>query len=87
MTDLDLIPSGVEQAEALRGRESVAVLLGRDRELLATALAGVCPVHRVDDMAAAVRAAAAIARPNLRRLVGMRGSDDAAWLRRARQHL
>ena len=50
-------------ADALRGRDSAAVVLGRDRELLAGALAGVCPVHRVDDMPAAVRAAAAIARP------------------------
>lgn len=50
-------------AAALRGRESAAVLLGHDRELLAAALAGVCPVHRVDDMPAAVRAAAAITRP------------------------
>jgi UDP-N-acetylmuramoylalanine--D-glutamate ligase len=50
-------------ADALRGRECAAVLLGRDRELLATALAGVCPVHRVDDMPGAVRTAAAIARP------------------------
>lgn len=50
-------------AEALRGRECVAVLLGRDRELLATALQGICPVQRVDDMPAAVRAARAVAKP------------------------
>ena len=50
-------------ADALRGRECVAVLLGRDRELLAAALAGVCPVHLVADMGLAVQAAAALARP------------------------
>lgn len=50
-------------ADALRGRECAAVLLGRDRELLAAALAGVCPVHLVGDMAAAVSQAAALARP------------------------
>ena len=49
-------------AEALRGRECVAVLLGRDRELLAAALQGICPVQRVDDMPAAVRAARAVAK-------------------------
>ena len=50
-------------ADALRGRECAVVLLGRDRELLATALAGVCPVHRVADMPAAVSQAAALANP------------------------
>jgi UDP-N-acetylmuramoylalanine--D-glutamate ligase len=50
-------------AEALRGRECVAVLLGRDRELLAAALQGVCPVRRVADMPAAVREARAVAQP------------------------
>lgn len=35
--------------------------------------------------AANLAVAAFIARPNLRRLVGMRGSDDATWRRRARQ--
>jgi len=50
-------------ADALRGRQCAAVLLGRDRELLATALAEVCPVHRVDDMPAAVSQAATLARP------------------------
>ena len=49
-------------ADALRGRECVAVLLGRDRELLAAALDGLCPVRRVADMPAAVREAAAVAR-------------------------
>jgi UDP-N-acetylmuramoylalanine--D-glutamate ligase len=50
-------------ADALRGRECVAILLGRDREQLATALEGICPVSRVDDMSAAVRAARATAKP------------------------
>ncbi|MEO7387375.1 MAG: UDP-N-acetylmuramoyl-L-alanine--D-glutamate ligase, partial [Gammaproteobacteria bacterium] len=50
-------------ATALAGRECAAVLLGRDRELLAAQLASVCPVHRVADMRLAVEAAAALARP------------------------
>ena len=50
-------------AAALHGRQCAAVLLGRDRELLATELATVCPVHRVADMRAAVSTAAALARP------------------------
>ncbi len=50
-------------AAALRGRECAAVLLGRDRELLAAELAKVCPVYRVADMPAAVSQAAALARP------------------------
>jgi len=50
-------------AAALRGRECAAVLLGRDRDRLAAELAGVCAVHRVADMAAAVGQAAALARP------------------------
>ena len=50
-------------AAALRGRECAAVLLGRDRELLAAELSAVCPVHRVADMRMAVSTAAALARP------------------------
>ncbi len=50
-------------AATLKGRECAAVLLGRDRDVLAQALAGVCPVQRVADMPAAVRAAAALAKP------------------------
>ena len=50
-------------AAALRGRECAVVLLGRDRELLAAELSGVCLVHRVADMPQAVAAAAALARP------------------------
>ena len=50
-------------AAALRGRECVAVLLGRDRELLAAELSAVCPVRRVADMREAVSTAASLARP------------------------
>lgn len=50
-------------AETLRGRARAAVLLGRDAGRLAEALAGVCPVERVDDMSAAVAAAARIGQP------------------------
>ena len=50
-------------AAALRGRECVAVLLGRDRELLAAELSAVCPVHRVADMGEAVSTAASLAQP------------------------
>ncbi len=50
-------------AAALRGRECAVVLLGRDSELLAAELSGVCPVHRVADMSLAVSSAAALARP------------------------
>ncbi len=48
-------------AAALRGRDCAAVLLGRDRDQLAAALATVCPVHRVADMAEAVHVAASLA--------------------------
>lgn len=51
-----------ELAQALRGRECVVILLGRDRERLAAALDGVCAVRRVADMAAAVGEAAAVVR-------------------------
>jgi UDP-N-acetylmuramoylalanine--D-glutamate ligase len=47
---------------ALSGRARAAVLLGRDREALAAALAGVCPTVLVDDMDEAVAAAAGLAR-------------------------
>jgi UDP-N-acetylmuramoylalanine--D-glutamate ligase len=50
-------------AETLRGRARAAVLLGRDARRLAEALAGVCPVELVDDMPAAVAAAARLGRP------------------------
>ena len=50
-------------AAALRGRECAVVLLGRDRELIAEALAGICPVHRADGMSEAVGIAARLARP------------------------
>ncbi|MEO8225652.1 MAG: UDP-N-acetylmuramoyl-L-alanine--D-glutamate ligase, partial [Gammaproteobacteria bacterium] len=48
-------------AAALRGRDCAAVLLGRDRDLLAAALAPVCAVHQVADLAAAVKVAASLA--------------------------
>lgn len=50
-------------AAALAGRQAEVVLLGRDRESIAAALAGTCAVHRVDDMAAAVRCARGLAVP------------------------
>jgi UDP-N-acetylmuramoylalanine--D-glutamate ligase len=50
-------------AAALAGRQAEVVLLGRDRELIAGALAGTCPVHRVDGIAAAVRRARELAVP------------------------
>ncbi len=46
---------------ARHGRE--AILFGRDAERLATALEGAVPLHRVDDLAAAMARAAAIAAP------------------------
>lgn len=52
-------------ATALAGRasrgEAVVILLGRDRERLADAMDGICPLHRVDDMPAAVNLAAGLA--------------------------
>jgi len=52
-------------ATALEGRasrgEAVVILLGRDRERLADAMDGICPLHRVDDMPAAVNLAAGLA--------------------------
>lgn len=48
-------------AAALATRARAAVLLGKDAEQLATVLAPVCAVHRVDDIAAAVLTAAALA--------------------------
>jgi UDP-N-acetylmuramoylalanine--D-glutamate ligase len=50
-------------AAALAGRQAEVILLGRDRELIAAALAGVCAVHRVDDLAGAVSLARRLARP------------------------
>ncbi|MEZ5566275.1 MAG: UDP-N-acetylmuramoyl-L-alanine--D-glutamate ligase [Gammaproteobacteria bacterium] len=50
-------------AAALNGRECAAILLGRDRDLLAAALDPICPVHRVADMPSAVHLAAQLARP------------------------
>ena len=50
-------------AVAFRGRVRHAVLIGRDRALLAAALEGVCPFEFADDMDAAVAAAARAAHP------------------------
>jgi UDP-N-acetylmuramoylalanine--D-glutamate ligase len=50
-------------AVALAGRTCSAVLLGRDREPVAAALAGTCEVIRVDSIDEAVLAAGQIARP------------------------
>lgn len=49
-----------ELAAALRDRDCAAVLLGRDAGLLERSLRGVCEVHVVSDMAAAVATAARI---------------------------
>ena len=50
-------------AAALRGRQCTAVLLGRDRERLASALQDVCELCLVVDMAEAVAVAGALAKP------------------------
>lgn len=50
-------------ADAFRGKVRLAVLIGRDRELLAQALAGICPTEFAADMDAAVAAAARAAQP------------------------
>jgi UDP-N-acetylmuramoylalanine--D-glutamate ligase len=50
-------------ADSLRGRRCVSVLLGRDRQRIAAALDGVCAVHEVADMPAAVRMARSLASP------------------------
>jgi UDP-N-acetylmuramoylalanine--D-glutamate ligase len=81
-------------ADVLRGRDCVAILLGRDRELISAALSGVCPTHRVAGMRDAVRLAASLARPGGSVLLapacssldmytdfGARGDDFAAAVR------
>ncbi len=50
-------------ARTLTGRARGIVLLGRDAGLLAEALEGVAPLHRVADMAEAVATARALAQP------------------------
>ena len=52
-----------ELAEALRGRDSVAILIGRDRGQLAGELQGACAVELADGLQQAVTRARAIARP------------------------
>jgi UDP-N-acetylmuramoylalanine--D-glutamate ligase len=51
-------------AAAFRGKVRHAVLIGRDRDRLATALRGVCTTEFASDMDAAVAAAARAAAPN-----------------------
>ncbi len=46
---------------ALRGKARAAILIGRDRGRIAAAIEGVCDILEVDDMHAAVRAAATVA--------------------------
>lgn len=48
-------------APALQGKARAAVLMGRDRGHIAAAIEGVCDLLEVDDMHAAVRAAATVA--------------------------
>lgn len=50
-------------AAACRGRVRAAMLIGRDAELIASALAGACPVERCASLEEAVSAASRIARP------------------------
>ena len=50
-------------AAAARGKVKAAVLIGRAAADIETALAGVCPTHRADDMPSAVRIAADLASP------------------------
>ncbi|PID63287.1 MAG: UDP-N-acetylmuramoyl-L-alanine--D-glutamate ligase [Gammaproteobacteria bacterium] len=48
--------------EPLAGSLKALLLMGRDREVMANALEGLAPVHRVDSMAEAVRLAARMAK-------------------------
>ncbi|MBM4195978.1 MAG: UDP-N-acetylmuramoyl-L-alanine--D-glutamate ligase [Gammaproteobacteria bacterium] len=50
-------------ATALRGRNAAVILIGRDREMMATALAAVATVELVASLPAAVRRARALAQP------------------------
>lgn len=52
-----------ELAAALQGREAAAILIGRDRQLLADALQDVCRVAIAADMDEAVERARSLARP------------------------
>ncbi len=52
-----------ELAAALRGRAATALLIGRDRELLARELGGVCNVELSESLPAAVARARALAAP------------------------
>jgi UDP-N-acetylmuramoylalanine--D-glutamate ligase len=55
--------SFAELAQALAGRDAVALLLGRDREPIARALAGYCRAELVDTLPEAVRRARELALP------------------------
>jgi UDP-N-acetylmuramoylalanine--D-glutamate ligase len=55
--------SFAELASALRGREAVALLIGRDRAQLARELAGACAVEEAATLPAAVARARALAQP------------------------
>lgn len=50
-------------AMALNGRARAVIVLGKDAEKVTAAVSPVCDVHAVDDVEAAVRRAAALARP------------------------
>ena len=50
-------------ARALQGKTRAALLIGRDARRLGAVLAAVCPVRYCESLEAAVRAAAALARP------------------------
>ena len=50
-------------AAACKGRARAAIVLGKDAQQLDEVLSRVCAVHHVPDIAAAVRTAAALARP------------------------
>jgi len=52
-----------ELADALRGRECAAVLIGRDAGSMSRALQGACEVNIVDDMTTAVQLAAQLVPP------------------------
>jgi UDP-N-acetylmuramoylalanine--D-glutamate ligase len=55
--------SFTELADALRGRDVVALLIGRDREQMAQQLAGACAVELCDTLPAAVARARQLVRP------------------------
>lgn len=52
-----------ELAAALRGRDAVAILIGRDRQDIARALSGACAVEEAPSLPAAVKRARELAQP------------------------